>query len=210
MVALKGTEELGNAPRVGFNDVFGVAPKSKFLPKGRDIALHTAQLLLFFLGKIKHKSFVFKPLNVFLKKSNRDLRNTHTSIFTQCVNLGVIGYVKQTTLQTMTEVEKYILQFEPNVQEKLNTLRQLFFEVLPDTEESIRYKMPAFKVGKHHLYFAAYRKHIGLYPVYGLTEIEDKISEFRAKNTKDTLHFMLDRPLPIDLIKNIIKIKSLL
>ncbi|WP_395047132.1 iron chaperone [Flavobacterium sp.] len=99
-------------------------------------------------------------------------------------------------------------QFEPDVQEKLNALRDVFFEVLPDTEESIRYKMPAFKVGKHHLYFAAYKKHIGFYPVYGLTEIEDKVSEYRAKNTKDSLHFMLDRPLPIELIKNIVKLKS--
>ncbi len=108
----------------------------------------------------------------------------------------------------MTEVEKYIQQFEPAVQEKLNALRQLFFEVLPGIEESIRYKMPAFKVGTEHLYFAAYKKHIGFYPVYGLPEIENKVSEYRAGNTKDSLHFMLDKPLPIDLIKNIIKLKS--
>lgn len=101
----------------------------------------------------------------------------------------------------MTEVEKYISQFEPNIQEKLTSLRQLFFEVLPDTEESIRYKMPAYKVGKYHLYFAAYKNHIGFYPVYGLTEIEDEVSTFRAKKTKDSLHFMLDKPLPLELIK---------
>jgi uncharacterized protein YdhG (YjbR/CyaY superfamily) len=108
----------------------------------------------------------------------------------------------------MNEIEKYIEQFEPDVQEKLNTLRQVFFDVLPDTEESIRYNMPAFKVGEHHLYFAAYKKHIGFYPVYGLPEIEDKISEYRAKKTKDSLHFMLDKPLPIELIKQIIILKS--
>jgi uncharacterized protein YdhG (YjbR/CyaY superfamily) len=108
----------------------------------------------------------------------------------------------------MTEVEKYIQQFEPEVQEKLNSLRQLFFDVLPDTEESIRYKMPAFKVGKHNLYFAAYKKHIGFYPVYGLTEIEEEVSEYRAKKTKDSLHFMFDKPLPIELIKKIITLKS--
>lgn len=108
----------------------------------------------------------------------------------------------------MTEVEKYIQQFEPDIQEKLNVLRQVFFEVLPDTEESIRYQMPAYKVGKHHLYFAAYKKHIGFYPVYGLTELEDDILEYRAKKTKDSLHFLLDRPLPIELIKKIIKMKS--
>lgn len=87
-------------------------------------------------------------------------------------------------------------------------MRQLFFEVLPNTEESIRYKMPAYKVGKHHLYFAAYKKHIGFYPVYGLNEIEDEVSEYRAKNTKDSLHFIHSKPLPIELIKRIIRLKS--
>jgi uncharacterized protein YdhG (YjbR/CyaY superfamily) len=57
----------------------------------------------------------------------------------------------------MNEVEIYIKQFEPDVQEKLNELRQLFFEVLPTAQESIRYKMPVYKVGKYHLYFAAYK-----------------------------------------------------
>ena len=108
----------------------------------------------------------------------------------------------------MNEVEKYTQQFEPDVQEKLSALRRLFFEVLPNTEESIRYKMPAFKVGKHYLYFAAYKKHIGFYPVYGLTEIEEEVSNYRAKKTKDSLHFMLDKPLPIELIKKIITLKS--
>jgi uncharacterized protein YdhG (YjbR/CyaY superfamily) len=108
----------------------------------------------------------------------------------------------------MNGVEAYIMQFEPEVQEKLKTLRQAFFEVLPHTEESIRYKMPSFQVGKDHLYFAAYKKHIGFYPVYGLDEIESEVSEYRAKKTKDSLHFMLDEPLPIELIKNIIRLKS--
>ncbi|MBU3026369.1 iron chaperone [Zobellia galactanivorans] len=99
--------------------------------------------------------------------------------------------------------EHYISQFEPEIQSRLEILRQLFFEVLPETEESIRYKMPALKVGKHHLYFAAYKKHIGFYPVYGLTEIEEEVSEYRAKKTKDSLHFMLDKPLPIELIKKL-------
>lgn len=108
----------------------------------------------------------------------------------------------------MTDVDKYILQFEPEVQEKLNTLRQAFLEVLPETRESIRYNMPAFTVGKHHLYFAAYKTHIGFYPVYDLPEIEEKISEYRARNTKDSLHFKLNNPLPIELIKSIIELKS--
>jgi uncharacterized protein YdhG (YjbR/CyaY superfamily) len=108
----------------------------------------------------------------------------------------------------MNEVEKYIAQFEPEIKDRLNVLRQLFFEVVPDTEESIRYKMPAFKVGKHHLYFAAYKKHIGFYPVYGLTEIEELITPYRAKGTKDSLHFPHSKPLPVELIKEIIRLKG--
>ena len=83
----------------------------------------------------------------------------------------------------MNEVETYISQFKPEIQSRLEILRQLFFEVLPDTEESIRYKMPAFKVGKHHLYFAAYKRHIGFYPVYGLPEIEEEGILLKPKTT---------------------------
>jgi uncharacterized protein YdhG (YjbR/CyaY superfamily) len=106
------------------------------------------------------------------------------------------------------EVIKYISEFDPEIQARMNTLRQLFFEVLPDTQESISYKIPCYKVGKHHLYFAGYKKHIGFYPVYGLGEIEDEFSEFRAKGTKDTLHFLHNEPLPIELITKIIQLKA--
>lgn len=108
----------------------------------------------------------------------------------------------------MNNVERYIAQFEPEVKDRLTVLRQLFFEVVPDTEESIRYNMPAFTVGKHHLYFAAYKKHIGFYPVYDLPEIEEQIAPFRAKGTKDSLHFPHNKPLPVELIKEIIRSKG--
>jgi len=108
----------------------------------------------------------------------------------------------------MNKVEEYIAQFEPAVKERLTVLRQLFFDVLPGTEESIRYKMPAFTVGTDHLYFAAYKKHIGFYPVYGLPEIEEQVAPYRAKGTKDSLHFPHNKPLPLELIKEIITLKA--
>lgn len=108
----------------------------------------------------------------------------------------------------METVDNYIKAFPEAVQERLNTLRQLFFQLIPDVEESIRYKMPAYKVGKHHLYFAAYKKHMGMYPVYGLGELENEIKSYRAKNTKDSIHFLHNEALPIELIKSIIIAKS--
>ena len=108
----------------------------------------------------------------------------------------------------MNNVAIYISNFEPKIQNRLKILKELFFEIIPDIEESIRYNMPAFKVGKHHLYFAGYKNYIGFYPIYGLPEIEKELSGYRAKGTKDTLHFYHKYPLPIDLIKKIIQLKS--
>ncbi|QCR22305.1 iron chaperone [Pontibacter sp. SGAir0037] len=108
----------------------------------------------------------------------------------------------------MNDVEKYISQFNPVIQVRLTELRQLLFEVFPDAEESIRYKMPAYKVGKQYVYFAAYEKHIGFYPVYGLAGIEGELNPYRAKGTKDTLHFLHSQPLPNELIRKIIQLKA--
>jgi uncharacterized protein YdhG (YjbR/CyaY superfamily) len=108
----------------------------------------------------------------------------------------------------MNEVIHYVQNFDSNIQERLNQLREVFFETLPNVEESIRYKMPSFKVGKDYLYFAAYKKHIGFYPVYGMPDIENEYLPFRAKGTKDSLHFKHDQPLPLDLVRKIILLKA--
>lgn len=108
----------------------------------------------------------------------------------------------------MYTVEQYIASFEPEVRGRLLLLRQTFFDLLPDTQESIRYHMPAFSVGKNYLYFAAYKKHIGFYPVYNLTGLEEQLALFRGKGTKDSLHFPHSLPLPIDLIREIIRLKA--
>ena len=109
---------------------------------------------------------------------------------------------------TPISIDQYIESFEPQIQARLTQLRTLFFQVLPSTQESIRYNMPSYTVGSEHLYFAAYKNHIGFYPVYSLLELEKEISPFRAKGTKDSLHFPHSEPLPIKLIQKIIKLKS--
>lgn len=105
----------------------------------------------------------------------------------------------------MKTVTEYISNFEPDIRERLEALRDAFFAEVPDTEESISYNMPAFTVGKHRLYFAAYKNHIGFYPVYGLPAIEVDVAPYRAKNAKDSLHFPHKKPLPLALVRRIIQ-----
>jgi uncharacterized protein YdhG (YjbR/CyaY superfamily) len=101
-------------------------------------------------------------------------------------------------------VEKYMAGFPDDIQKRLRQIRNTIIEALPQVEEKIRYGMPAFKMGKEHIYISACKQHIGLYPVYGLDEMEDALSPFRGKGTKDALHFPHGETIPIDLIKRIV------
>lgn len=107
-----------------------------------------------------------------------------------------------------TTIDQYIADQTPQTKERLEQIRALFHEVLPETQESIRYDMPAFSVGGYHLYIGAYKNHIGMYPMYGIPELEQDILPYRAEKTKDSLHFKHSEPLPLELIEKIIRAKN--
>jgi uncharacterized protein YdhG (YjbR/CyaY superfamily) len=68
--------------------------------------------------------------------------------------------------------------------------------------------MPTFMLKGHYLvYFAAYKKHIGLYPApIGNPEFDRDLSAYQAG--KGTLRFPLDKPIPFDLISRIVKFRA--
>lgn len=105
-------------------------------------------------------------------------------------------------------VDEYIMKHPLEVRERLTLIRALFHKVLPHTEESIRYDMPAFTVGGHHLYLSAYKNHIGMYPMYGIPELNEALLPYRGVGTKDALHFKHSAPLPLELIEKIIISKN--
>jgi uncharacterized protein YdhG (YjbR/CyaY superfamily) len=105
-------------------------------------------------------------------------------------------------------VDEYINAQPAEIQERLNQIRSIFHKVLANTEESMRYDMPAFTVGGYHLYMSAYKNHIGMYPMYGIPELDEKMLPYRGKGTKDALHFKHSEPLPLELIEEIILAKD--
>lgn len=107
----------------------------------------------------------------------------------------------------MNPVDAYFQTFPPEVKDRLQRIRELCFALAPAAGESIRYHMAAFEVGAQHLYVAGYKNHIGLYAVYSGSELEEEIAAWRAKGTRDTLHFPHKHPLPMDLIRKIILAK---
>jgi len=108
----------------------------------------------------------------------------------------------------MENVSEYIASQPEEVRDKLNQLRDLLNSICPGTE-TIKYNMPAYKAGKNFLYFSAAKKHIGMYPGYNFPEIEDELCVYRGKGTKNSLHFSLQKPLPIELIRKYILLSAL-
>src|SRR5215208_1052409 len=105
-------------------------------------------------------------------------------------------------------IDEYIAGFPADVQEILQKVRGAIKKAAPKAEEAISYKMPTFNLnGQYLIYFAAYKKHIGLYPVpSGDEEFNKEISAYQAG--KGTLQFPLDKPIPYKLVSKIVKIRT--
>jgi uncharacterized protein YdhG (YjbR/CyaY superfamily) len=67
-------------------------------------------------------------------------------------------------MQKPTSIDNYIEQFPKDIQEKLEEMRNIIHKAAPKAEETISYSMPAFKINKVIVYFAAFKNHIGFYP----------------------------------------------
>ncbi len=104
-------------------------------------------------------------------------------------------------------VDEYIDSFPENVKRVLQTLRQTIKTEVPQAEETIKYGMPTYVFHGNLVYFAAWKKHIGLYPV--TREMEANIEALAAYKTsgKGTIQFPYSQPLPLALIRTIVQFR---
>jgi uncharacterized protein YdhG (YjbR/CyaY superfamily) len=101
-------------------------------------------------------------------------------------------------------IDEYIAAFPPEVQVILKKIRLTVREAVPQAEEKISYNMPAFALDGDLIYFAAFKKHIGVYPpVHGDEKLGQALSRYRGE--KGNLKFPLDEPIPYELIRRIVK-----
>lgn len=105
--------------------------------------------------------------------------------------------------QTPESVDAYIALFPPDVQEILQKIRAIVRKAAPEAEETISYQMPTFKLHGNLVHFAAYGKHIGLYPIpSGAEKFKEELSVY--KGGKGSVQFPLNQPIPYDLIARIV------
>ena len=101
-------------------------------------------------------------------------------------------------------VENYFASHPPKTRALLKQMRQTILKTAPGAEEVISYQMPAFKFHGMLVWYAAYKNHIGLYPFAKTLEVfKDKLKSY--EQSKGTVRFPLDKPLPLKLLAEIVK-----
>lgn len=100
-------------------------------------------------------------------------------------------------------IDEYIAGFPEDVQAILQQIRQTIKAAAPQAEEAISYQMPTFKLKGNLVHFAAFKNHIGFYPVpSGIEQFQEELSVF--KQGKGSVQFPLDKPMPYDLMRRIV------
>ena len=112
------------------------------------------------------------------------------------------------TQKTPTTVDDYIATFAPDTQAILQKIRQTVKAAAPNAEETISYRIPTFKLNGVLIYFAAFKKHIGLYPpVRGDESLMQAVKPYSGP--KGNLQLPLEKPIPYALIRRIVKARVL-
>lgn len=105
-------------------------------------------------------------------------------------------------------VDEYLAGLEPERRERIQAIRAVVLAVAPEAEEGIAYNMPAFRLGGRFMVsFEAFRRHDSLFPASDaiVERLGDEVAPY--VKGRGTLQFPLARPLPLDLIERIVRIR---
>lgn len=107
----------------------------------------------------------------------------------------------------MKDVDEYISSCPADIQKILIRIRKIILSHASDAEESIAYKMPAYKTfGRPLIYFAGFKNHVGLYATpSGHAEFAKELAKY--KHGKGSVRFPTDKPIPYDLIRRVVEFR---
>ena len=100
-------------------------------------------------------------------------------------------------------VDEYIGQYPKDVQAILKKIRETVRKAAPKAMERISYRMPAYFLNGHLVYFAAFKNHIGFYPgTSAIISFKKQLAPY--KWAKGSVQFPIVEPTPLDLIRRIV------
>jgi uncharacterized protein YdhG (YjbR/CyaY superfamily) len=109
-------------------------------------------------------------------------------------------------MKKVKTVEEYIATFPGGTQAKLKQLREIVKKAAPKAVESISYGMPYYSQQGRLVYFAAFKNHIGFYPLASaVVKFQKEISVY--KHAKGSVQFPLEEKIPVGLVSRIVKFR---
>lgn len=101
-------------------------------------------------------------------------------------------------------IDEYLAALDEEKRSALEKLRKTINAVVPKAEECISYQMPGFRLeGKMLVWFGASTNHCSFYPGGIVEQYRDELKGF--KTSKGTIQFQPDKPIPVALVKKIVK-----
>lgn len=114
-----------------------------------------------------------------------------------------------TQAQEIKTIDDYIAQFPPEIQKRLHAMRETIRKAAPEASEKISWAMPTFYQNGNLVHFAAFKKHIGFYPgADGIDYFRQRFDEGGYSYSKGAVQFPLTRPLPLELIDEIVRFRA--
>lgn len=103
------------------------------------------------------------------------------------------------------DIDEYLAGVPEPARGALQTMRSAIRSALPaEAAETISYRIPAFRYGGLVVWFAAFSDHCSLFPTAAIIQaFKNDLKDYST--SKGTVHFPLDRPLPLALIKKMVK-----
>jgi uncharacterized protein YdhG (YjbR/CyaY superfamily) len=108
--------------------------------------------------------------------------------------------------QTSKTIDQYLASVNADHRDALQKIREAIRAAAPNAEECISYGIPAFRLnGRSLVFFGAWANHCAFYPGSSATlkKFQNELSDFQT--SKGTLRFSPDKPLPVALVKRLVK-----
>jgi len=104
-------------------------------------------------------------------------------------------------------IDEYLSDYPEDVRVALEKLRQIIRDLVPEAEEMVNYGIPGFKYHGNLVYFGAYKNHLSFFVGNGslIKKMGDELKKYET--TTSAIHFTIEKPLPLALIKKIVKLR---
>ena len=107
-------------------------------------------------------------------------------------------------MKKVNSIDEYIAQYPKDVQAILQRIRQTIQKAAPEATEKISYGIPTFTFHGNLVHFGGFKDHISFFPTAaGIEAFKEELGPYAV--SKGTVHFPLDKALPLHLVQKIVK-----